>query len=86
MCLEPARDQDSIYRPLIDDYALKNKKTVVLERKFTLSAYTLVGPEAWAGAQSSNLAVLSAVGFNRERSRALLCFLGQRHGDVHFHG
>jgi hypothetical protein len=42
MCLQPARDQDSIYRPMIDDYSLKNKKTVVLQRRFKLSAYTLV--------------------------------------------
>jgi hypothetical protein len=25
MCLETAGDQESIYRPMIDDYALKNK-------------------------------------------------------------
>jgi hypothetical protein len=84
MCLQPARDQDSIYRPMIDDYALKNKKTVVLQRKFKLSAYALVGPEAWASAQSSKLAVLSAVGFNRDRTRALLCFWANASGTCSF--
>jgi hypothetical protein len=84
MCLRPARDQDSIYRPMIDDYALKNKKTVVLQRKFKLSAYALVGPEAWASAQSSKLAVLSAVGFNRDRTRALLCFWANASGTCSF--
>jgi hypothetical protein len=84
MCLEPARDQQLIYRPLIDDYAFKNRKTWVLQRKFNLGAYTLVGPEAWASVQSvtrnpprntpNTLAVLSAVGFNGDRTRALLCF------------
>ena len=47
MCLQPAADQESIYRPMIDDYALKNQKAVVLQRKFKLSTYTLVGPESW---------------------------------------
>lgn len=95
MCLEPAGDQESIYRPMIDDYALKNKKTVVLQRKFKLSAYTLVGPEAWTSAPSSTrsaptntqhqtIAVLSAVGFNRDRTRALLCFWANTSGACHF--
>ena len=84
MCLQPARDQDSIDRPMIDDYAVKNKKTVVLQRRFKLSAYTLVGPEAWADAQSSTLAVLSAVGFNRDRTRALLCFWANASGTCSF--
>jgi hypothetical protein len=26
MCLEPTRDQQLIYRPIIDDYAFKNRK------------------------------------------------------------
>jgi len=81
MCLEPAGDQQLIYRPLIDDYALKNRMTWVLQRKFNLSSYSLVGSEAWTSAQSvtrntprNTLAVLSAVGFNGDRTRALLCF------------
>jgi hypothetical protein len=95
MCLEPAGDQESIYRPMIDDYALKNKKTMVLQRKFKLSAYTLAGPEAWTSAPSSSrnaptvtehrtVAVLSAVGFNRDRTRALICFWANTSGACHF--
>jgi hypothetical protein len=84
MCSQPARDQDSIYLPMIDNYALKNKKAVVLQRRFKLSAYTLVGPKAWAGAQRNNLAVLSAVGFNRDRTRALLCFWANASGTCSF--
>ena len=34
MCLKPAGDQESIYRPILNDCALKNKNTVVLQRKF----------------------------------------------------
>ena len=95
MCLEPARDQQSIYRPMIDDYAFKNRKTLVLQRKFKLSAYSLVGPEAWANAQSTTrnppsntqnrtFAVLSPVGFNRDRTRALLCFWANDSGTCYF--
>jgi hypothetical protein len=85
MCLEPAGDQKEIYHPMIDDYALKNKKSIVLQRKFKLSAYTLVGPEAWTGnTQSRTFAVLSAVGFNRDRTRALLCLWADRSGTCHF--
>ena len=95
MCLEPARDQESIYRPMIDDYALKNKKTLILHRKFKLSAYTLVGKEAWADPQSiardparntqkTTLAVFSGVGFNRDRTRALLCLWANTSGTCYF--
>ena len=95
MCLEPARDQQSIYRPMIEDYAFKNRKTLVLQRKFKLSAYTLVSPVTWAKAQSitrnssrntqnRTFAVLSAVGFNRDRTRALLCFFANHSGACYF--
>jgi hypothetical protein len=33
-CLQPSKNQESIYRPLIDDYVAKNKGKLVLERKF----------------------------------------------------
>jgi hypothetical protein len=88
MCLEPARDQQLIYRPMIDDYAFKNRKTWVLQRKFNLGAYTLVGPEAWASTtgntKNRTLAVLSAVGFNGDRTRALLCFWAKTSGTCDF--
>ena len=44
MCLQPPKAQESIYRPLIDDYAAKNKKKLTLERNFDLPQYALVGP------------------------------------------
>ena len=52
MCLESAPDQQSIYRPMIDDYAFKNRKTIDLQRKFKLTAYTFVTTEAWGKAYS----------------------------------
>jgi hypothetical protein len=39
VCLQPPKDQQSIYLPLIEDYVAKNKKKVVLERKFGLPQY-----------------------------------------------
>ena len=94
MCLEPARDQQ-IYRPMIDDYAFKNRKSLVLQRKFKLSAYTLATTEDWDKAysitrnpskntQHRTFAVFSAVGFNRDRTRALLCFWANSSGTCYF--
>src|SRR5579871_2757485 len=62
MCLKPAREQETIYQPIIDDYVLKNSATIVLQRKFKLPAYTLAGPEAF-GQGNRTVAVLSAIGF-----------------------
>lgn len=95
MCLEPAPDQQSIYRPMIDDYALKNRKSIGLQRKFKLSAYTFVTTEAWgkassitrnppANTQNRTFAVFSAVGFNRDRTRALLCLFANHSGTCYF--
>jgi hypothetical protein len=81
MCLEPARDQKSIYRPVIDNYEFKNKRTLVLERKFKLSAYTLIAPEH---TRDRTFSVLSAVGFNRARTRALVCWEAYGSGTCHF--
>jgi hypothetical protein len=95
MCLEPAPDQQFIYRPMIDDYALKNTKSIGLQRKFKLSAYTFVTTEAWgkassvtrnppANTQNRKFAVFSAVGFNRDRTRALLCLFANHSGACYF--
>ena len=95
MCLEPAPDQQFIYRPMIDDYALKNRKSIGLQRKFKLSAYTFVTTEAWgkassitrnppANTQNRTFAVFSAVGFNRDRTRALLCLFANNDGTCYF--
>jgi hypothetical protein len=73
MCLKPARDQESIYQLIIDDYALNNKTTAVLQRKFKLPSYALTGPEAFDFGNRT-VAVFSAVGFSRDRTRAMACF------------
>ena len=83
MCLQPPKAQESIYRPLIDDYAAKNKKKLTLERNFDLPQYALVGPTDVKAIQQRsrgadgfpfNASVIfhvSAVGFNRDGTRAL---------------
>jgi hypothetical protein len=81
LCLKPAPDQESTYGPMFDDYAAKNKKGFVLERKFKLPVYTLVPPEAWTnGSALGPFAVVSAVGFNRGRTRAAVCLWGRNSG------
>jgi hypothetical protein len=66
-CLQPPQDQKSVYLPLIEDYVTKNKKKLILKRKFDLPQYALVGPtetkaiqERWqpraASSSSSNSA------------------------------
>ena len=84
MCLQPQKAQESIYRALIDDYAAKNKKKLVLERKFDLAQYAVIGPADLKEIQGRsrvsdgfpfNASVIfhvSAVGFNRDGTRALV--------------
>jgi hypothetical protein len=84
LCLDPSQDQKSIYLPLIEDYATRNKKKLVLERKFDLPQYALVdSTEIRAIQQRSrtadgfpfNVSVIfhvSTVGFSREGTRALV--------------
>ena len=70
-CSNPARDQNALYRPVLDDYARKNKVTVSLERKFSLVNYLLVGDQQAAGnTKHDTVVIFSAVGFNQERTRA----------------
>jgi hypothetical protein len=65
----------STHLAVFDDYTMKNKGKFVLERKFDLTAYTMVSPqERFGGAPSVNLAAVSAVGFNRDRTRAGVCY------------
>ena len=42
-CLVIPHDQESIYRPLVQDYVAKNGKKFTLERKFDLPDYALIG-------------------------------------------
>ena len=93
MCLQPPKAQESVYRPLIDDYAAKNKKKLTLKRNFDLPQYALVGPtDVKAIQQRSRVAAgfpfkffvifhVSAVGFNRDGTRALV-YVGHRCGSL----
>jgi hypothetical protein len=103
ICLKPTPDRESIYRPLIQDYVAKNKKRAVLDRKFDLPQYALVGPaeieeigKHWRprppGSTSDkekavfplNATVIfhvSAVGFNGDRTRALV-YVGHNCGGL----
>jgi hypothetical protein len=81
MCLKPARDQESIYGPTFDDYAAKNRRQFILGRRFQLPLYTLVPVEAWtSGSGSGSIAIVSAVGFNRERTSAAVCLWSRNSG------
>jgi hypothetical protein len=75
-CSTPVRDQNTFYRPMLDDYIQKNKKTVPLEWKFKLSNYLLVDPQQGAArsANRNTSVTFSAVGFNPARTRAAVCF------------
>jgi len=84
MCLQPTKDQEAIYLPLIADYVAKNKTKLVLERKFDLPQYALIGlTEIKPLQQRSSVTAgfpfdatvifhVSAVGFNRDGTRALV--------------
>jgi hypothetical protein len=74
-CSKPHPELSATYGPVLDDYTSRNKGKVVLERKFELPAYTLVSPEEWNGrTPSTDLASVSAVGFNSDRTRAAVCY------------
>ena len=85
-CLSVSQDQKSIYQPLIQDYLAKNQKKLVLERKFDLPQYALVGFGRTSGRANSPVAAsivfeVSAVGFNRDRTRALV-YVGHHCGSL----
>jgi len=85
-CLQPSQDQESTYLPLIENYVAKNKKKLVLERKFDLPQYVLIPPPGgiYDSVLSLNASVIfhvSAVGFNREGTRALV-YVGHNCGSL----
>ena len=99
-CLQPPLDQRSVYLPLIEDYVAKNKKKLILKRKFDLPQFALIGltetkaiQERWQPrAASSNsgdafplnatvIFQVSAVGFNSDRTRALV-YVGHNCGGL----
>ncbi len=77
LCSKPTPDQATIYGSVMDDYVLKNRKTLLLERKFRLANYVLATSEKWA---DSRIAVFSAVGFNPDRTRAAVCYWAKSSG------
>jgi hypothetical protein len=93
VCVQPPQDQESIYRPVFDDYTAKNRKVFVLKRKFDLPQYALVGPaDLKAIEQRSRVADgfpfnapvifhVSAVGFNPDGTRALV-YVGHHCGSL----
>ena len=93
MCLQPPKAQESIYRPLINDYAAKNKRKLTLGRRFNLPEYAVIGPADLKAIQQRsrvadgfpfNASVLfhvSAVGFNRDGTRALV-YVGHHCGSL----
>jgi hypothetical protein len=92
-CVKPPKDQESIYRPLIDDYVAKNRRLSVLERKFDLPQYSLIGPADLKAIEqrsrvadgfpfnSSVIFHVSAVGFNRDGTRGLV-YVGHHCGSL----
>ena len=93
VCVQPPQDQESIYRPVFDDYVTKNRKLFVLDRKFDLPQYALVGPADLKAIEQRtrvadgfpfNASVIfhvSAVGFNRDGTRALV-YVGHHCGSL----
>jgi hypothetical protein len=75
-CLGVPRDQETIYLPLIDAYTARNNGKLVLDAKFDLPRYELVDSGTTSGrsnaAAPSATFVVSAIGFNSDRTRALL--------------
>jgi hypothetical protein len=86
-CLSVSRDQKPIYLPLIEDYVAKNSTKQVLERKFDLPEYVLVDFGRTSRRANPPLAStpiifeVSAVGFNRDRTRALV-YVGHHCGSL----
>jgi hypothetical protein len=81
MCFRPTKEQESFYRPLFDDYALKNKDGFDLEPRFKLPAYTMIPPEEWGrGSRSRSIAAFSAVGFNHDLTQAAVCLWAHSSG------
>jgi hypothetical protein len=85
-CLNVSQDQESTYLPLIQDYVAKNNKKLVLERKFDLPQYSLIGVGRRNSGEANPLSApvifhVSAVGFNRDGTRALV-YVGHHCGSL----
>jgi hypothetical protein len=74
-CLKPTQNLASTYRSVLDDYTMKNQSKLILERKFDLPAYSMVSSQEWFQRSGPvDLATVSAVGLNRDRTRAGVCY------------
>jgi len=85
-CLSVSRTQEGIYAPLIDDYLAKNNGKHPLKRKFDLPRYELVDFGRTPATSSSSFPAsvileVSAVGFSRDRTRALV-YVGHHCGGL----
>jgi hypothetical protein len=78
-CLSVSQGQESIYLPLFEDYLAKNQRKRTLERKFDLPQYALV--EFGRASAGSVVFEVSAVGFNNDRTRALV-YVGHHCGNL----
>ncbi len=75
VCVMPIKEQEAVYLPIINDYTTRNRKKFRLARKFDLPSYEVRGPVAAprnANGNSSAMFYLSAIGFNPDRTRALV--------------
>jgi hypothetical protein len=86
VCLKASNDGKSAYSPVIENYIVKNATKATLERKFDSPRYSLVGPaevkailegrrSPSADPSVNDASVIfhvSAVGFNPDRTRALV--------------
>jgi hypothetical protein len=77
-CLEPARHQESIYRPLINDYLKKNRQQLLLKRNLNLPQHEFLDT---ANVEEGLIFHVCAVGFNANRTRALV-FVGHLCGSL----
>jgi hypothetical protein len=85
-CLNVSHDQEPTYLPLLEDYVRKNTKKRVLERKFDLLQYVLIGGERPPSEVGLPFRVsvtfqVSAVGFDRDGTRALV-YVGHHCGNL----
>jgi hypothetical protein len=81
LCLKAADDQATTYRDVMRDYKVKNTKSLALDRKFDLPDYTFITPIEWTRSTRNRMfAVFSAVGFNPDRTRAIVCYWAKSSG------
>jgi hypothetical protein len=81
-CLKPTQEFTATYGVVLEDYALKNRRTFILERRFSIGDYTLATPQEWTDMQRHRVLAVSAIGFNPDRTRAGACYaVGNNHAN-----